>query len=264
MSSKYWDRHEEPQDLCFTTHDESMYSLQGQGPWQHSGFQEAKSTGFRSFSAPVMPARYSAAERVKTPWSSASGTFRSFSNARPGTSQSWYHHEEDRDRHSRNSSDPRVFTMLDCLVETPPTTSPDHPNWQQHTPHFDRPTVTSNGHCDEPPSPDFSPVDNERNSPRHAADQGDLTAFKFPTNDSGQGQGEFERLSYAQKHDSWNSKLQNDLKTNMYAVDDQREGEGFYVAPEFDENQNRWAASALGGLDFRPDEGGFVVRTGTW
>lgn len=266
MSSKNWDRHQEPQDLCFTKHDDSMYSLQGQGPWQHSGFQKAKSTEFRSFSAPVVPARYSVAERAKTPWSPASGTFRSFSNTRPRTSQSWYHHEEDRGRRSKNSGDPPAFTMLDCLVETPPTTSPesDHPRWQQRdSPYFGRP-VTSDGHCDEPPSPDFSPADTAKNSPQHVEDQGDLSAFKFPTTGLGNGQGGFEPPRYAEKYDSGNPELQNDLSTNMYAVDDQREGDEFYVAPEFDENQNPWSASALGDLDFRPEEVSFVVRTKAW
>lgn len=267
LSSKNWDRHQEPQDLCFTKHDDSMYSLQGQGPWQHSGFREARSTEFRSFSAPVVPARYSVAERVKTPWSPASGTVRSFSNTRPRTSQSWYHHEEDRVRRSRNSVDPVVYTMLDCLVETPPTASPesDHPHWQQPDhPYFDRPTVTSEGHCNEPPSPDFSPANIATNPPRHAQDQGDLSAFKFPTSGLGNGQVGFEPLRYAEKRNSWNDGLQNDLTTNMYAIDDQREADEFYVAPEFDENQNPWSASVVGELEFRPEEVSFVVRTRAW
>lgn len=260
MSSKNWNRHQEPRDFCFTKHDDSMYTLQGQGPWQHSGFQRAKSTEFRSYSAPIVPARYSVADRVKTPWSPASGTFRSFSNTRPRTSQSWYHHEEDRVKRSRASGDPAVFTMLDCLVETPPTTSPDGFNWQQSdTPYFERPTITSDGHYDETPSPDFSPADTTRNSPPHAEDQGDLSAFKFPT--SGLGQGGFEPPRYAEKHDSWSSGQQNDLTTDMYAVDGQGEGDEFYVAPDFDENQNHWAASAVGELEFKPEEVSFVVRT---
>lgn len=254
MSSKNWDRHQEPRDFCFTKHDDSMYSLQGQGPWQHSGFQRAKSTEFRSFSAPVVPARYSVAERVKTPWSPANGTLRSFSNTRPRTSQSWYHHEEDRGRRSRASGDPAAFTMLDCLVETPPTASPDEYHWQQPgTPYFERPTGTPDWHYDEPPSPEFSPADTARNSPPRAADQGDLSAFKFPT--SGLGQG------YAEKHDNRNSGQQNVLTTDMHAVEDHREGEEFYVAPDFDESRNRWAPSAVSDLEFRPEEVSFVVRT---
>lgn len=254
MSSNNWDKHQEPRDFCFTKHDDSMYSLQGQGPWQHSGFQKAKSTEFRSFSAPVVPARYSVAERVKTPWRPASGTFRSFSNTRPRTSQSWYHHEKDRGRRSRASGDPALFTMLDCLVETPPTDSPDEQHWQQPgTSYFERPTITSDGHYDEPQSLDFSPADTAGNSPPRDADQGDLSAFKFPTSGSGK--------EYAEKHDSWNSGQRTDLTTDMHAVEDQREGDELYVAPDFDENQNHWAASALGDLEFRPEEVSFVVRT---
>lgn len=267
MSSKNWDRHQEPQDLCFTRHDDSMYSLQGQGPWQHSGFQEAKSTEFRSFSAPIVPARYSVAERVKTPWTPTSGTSRSFSNKRPRTSQSWYHHEEDRGRRSRNPGDPAVFTMLDCLMETPPTTSPesDHPRWQQpDSPYFDLPTATSDGHCDEPPSPDFSPADTAKNFPRHAEDQGDLSAFKFPTSGLGNGQGGLKPPIYTGEPDSYDPGLQNHLAKTTYTIDGQREGDEFSIAPEFDENQNPWPAPALGDLDFRPEEVSFVVRARAW
>lgn len=254
ISSKNWDRHQEPRDFYFTGHDDSMYSLQGQAPWQHSGFQRAKSTEFRSFSAPVVPARYSVAERVKTPWSPASGTFRSFSNARPRTSQSWYHHEEDRGGRSRASGDPAVFTMLDCLVETPPTASPDEHHWQQPgTPYFERQTITPDRHYDETPSPDFSPAESSRNSLPRAADQGDLTAFKFPT--SGLGQG------YEEKHDNWNSGPQNFLTTDIDAVEDHEGGEDFYVAPDFDGTQNRWAPSPVDDLEFRPEDVSFVVRT---
>ena len=254
ISSKNWDRHQEPRDFCFTKHDDSMYSLQGQGPWQHSGFQRAKSTEFRSFSAPVVPARYSVAERVKTPWSPAGGTFRSFSNTRPRTSQSWYDHEEDRGGRSRASGDPAVFTMLDCLVETPPTASPDEHHWQQPgTPYFERPTITPDQHFDETPSSDFSPAESVRNSPPRAADQGDLSAFKFPI--SGLRQGDSE------KHDSWNSGAQNLLITDIHAEEDHKEGEEFYVAPDFDGTQNRWAPSPVGDFEFRPEEVSFVLRT---
>lgn len=262
ISSKTWDGHREPQNFCFTEHDESMYTLQGQGPWQHSGFQQAKSTEFRSFSAPIVPWRYSVAERVKTPWSPGSGTFRSFSNTRPRTSQSWYHHEEDRVRGSRASRDPAVFTMLDCLVETPPTTSPDGSHWQQPgTRYFEGRRITFDGRYDESPSPDFSPADTAQNSSPHPEDQGDLSAFKFPTSGLGKGQGGFEPPKYAERHDSWNSGQQNDLTTDMYAVEDQREGDDFYVATDFDENQNHWVASVVGDLEFKPEEVSFVVKT---
>lgn len=256
MSSENWDRYQEPRDFCFTKHDDSMYSLQGQGPWQHSGFQRAKSTEFRPISAQVEPARYSVAERVKTPWSPPSGTFRSFSNARPRKSQSWYH-EENQSRCSRASGDPAVFTMLDCLVETPPTASPDEPHWQQPgTTSFERPTITPDWHYDETPNPNFSPADTARNSPPRAADQGDLSAFKFPT--SGLGRG------YAEKHYNWNSGEENVLRTDMHAVEGHREGEECYVAPDFDETQNRSAPSPVGDLEFRPEEVSFEVRTRAW
>lgn len=262
ISSKIWDGHQEPRNFCFTEHDDSMYTLQGQGLWQHSGFQQAKSTEFRSFSAPIVPWRYSVAERVKTPWSPGSGTFRSFSNTKPRTSQSWYHHEEDRGRGSRASGDPAVFTMLDCLVETPPTTSPDGSHWQQPgTPYFEGRMITSDGRYDESPSPDFSPADTAQNSPPHPEDQGDLSAFKFPTSCLGNGPGGFETPKYAERHDSWNSGQQNDLTTDIYAVEDQREGDEFYVATDFDENQNHWVASVVGDLEFKPEEVSFVVKT---
>lgn len=250
MSSKNWDRYEEPRDLCFTKHDDSMYSLQGQGSWHHPGFHMAKSTDFRSFSAPVVPARYSVAERVKTPWSPASGTFRSFSSTRPRTSQSLYYHEEDRGRCSRASGDPAVFTMLDCLVETPPTASPDEHHWQQPgTPYVGRPTITPDYPSDETSSPDFSPADTARNSPPRAADQGDLSAFMFPTSGFSQG--------YAGKHDNWSSGQQDVLKADMHALEDHREREEFYVEPDFDESQDGWAPPPVGDLEFRPEIGEF-------
>lgn len=254
VSTRGWGGREEPRDFCFTSHDDSMYSLQGQGPWQHSGIQRAKGTDSRSVSAPDVPARYSVAVRDKTPSSPASGTFRSFTNTRPRTSQSWYHHEEDGGIRSRASGDPAVFTMLDCLVETPPTASSDEHHWQQPgAPYLGRPTITPDWHYDGTPSPGCSPADTARNSPPRSADQGEPSAFKFPTSALGQG--------YAEKHDNWGSGQQNVLTMDMREMEDHREGEDFYVAPDFHETQNRWAPPPVGDLEFRPEEVSFVVRT---